>query len=85
MIRKKKLEKQYSQCCVCDWSEWTIDLCHIIPDIKGGTYCFDNIVPLCPNHHRLLDNNALRMFEMELIPIFIHHIYERLSHLDHLE
>lgn len=75
-IKKWNIEKLYKSCCICGWNEWSIDLCHILPAKNGGDYSINNIVPLCPNHHRLLDREVLRMPEIELITKFIYDIYE---------
>lgn len=48
--------KLYSKCCICGWSEGTVDLAHLVPDKDGGKCSLDNIAPFCPNHHRLFDN-----------------------------
>jgi predicted restriction endonuclease len=47
------------ECVICGWSEASIDVCHIIPKNCGGTDTFDNVVVLCPNHHRMFDNGLI--------------------------
>lgn len=79
LLKKLHLDKLYIECCICGWRECKVDLCHVIPDKDGGSYCFDNIVPLCPNHHRMLDRNILGMYEMNMISKFIYDMYEILS------
>jgi hypothetical protein len=45
-------------CVVCGWTR-CLDAAHIIPASKGGTMEILNLVPLCPNHHRLFDTERL--------------------------
>lgn len=45
-------------CEICEENR-TVDKCHIIPRKFGGTLDFDNIIILCPTHHRLLDKFML--------------------------
>lgn len=60
----------YDECCICKWSKSSIDFAHIMPWSEGGKFDFDNILPLCPNHHRLYDRKLLD--EQELKEIEIH-------------
>ena len=78
-MKKWNIERHYDRCCICQWMESIIDLCHIIPDSKGGDYSIHNIVPLCPNHHRLLDKNILKTYEIEIVTRFIYSIYSELE------
>lgn len=49
------LQDKYSKCCICNWTDCSIDLAHVHAAAKGGEYVITNIVPLCPNHHRVYD------------------------------
>lgn len=69
-IRLFNLSDLYSRCCVCDWSRSLIDFAHLIARTKGGTFTIDNIVPLCPNHHRLQGKNLLSQAELRLVKVF---------------
>jgi hypothetical protein len=53
-------------CAICSFDR-IIEYCHIIPARDGGTIHPDNIVPLCPNHHKLLDRSLLTPAESEMI------------------
>lgn len=55
-----------SSCLICQFDR-VIDYAHIVPTSKGGTVSPENILPLCPNHHRLFDRNKLT--EQELCKI----------------
>lgn len=46
-------------CMVCGWRETSNDLCHIIPWKKGGNNYSNNILILCPNHHRKMDRSLI--------------------------
>ncbi len=51
----KVKEKYGSSCEICKWSKARCDVHHIIPLCKGGTNDYDNVIVLCPNHHRIAD------------------------------
>lgn len=42
------------KCAICGFDMVT-DIHHITPKSKGGTDNFDNLITLCPNHHRMAD------------------------------
>ena len=69
-MRYNGLLKKYASCCICHWDRGTIDLAHKKPAVEGGQYAFDNIIPLCPNHHRLFDRGQLRADEYNAIGTF---------------
>ena len=46
-------------CEVCGWKEGGRDLHHIIPVKNGGTNKMDNLINVCPNHHRLIHENKI--------------------------
>lgn len=46
-------------CCRCGWKESICDLHHIIPRKQGGTDSHDNLVLVCPNCHRMLENGLI--------------------------
>ena len=58
-IKGNGLVAAYSRCCACGWKRGTVDLAHKCPAKQGGEYTFGNIVPLCPNCHRLFDTFQL--------------------------
>lgn len=61
--------KQKAQCMICGFKK-TLDLCHIKWRKDGGKITRDNIVILCPNHHRLFDRGLLsRKEKVLLIPV----------------
>ncbi len=41
-------------CARCGWNESLCDKHRFVPGSEGGTYREDNVVPLCPNCHRLV-------------------------------
>lgn len=47
------------RCAICGWDEAPCDVCHIEPRKRGGPDVIENVVMLCPNHHRLLDRGQL--------------------------
>jgi predicted restriction endonuclease len=48
------------RCALCNWAEAPCDVAHIVARKAGGTDDLENVVMLCPNHHR--------MFDLGLIP-----------------
>lgn len=44
-------------CEICDWKEASRDVHHILPVSKNGKTIFENLISLCPNHHRMVHNN----------------------------
>lgn len=49
-------------CLICGFDRY-IEAAHIIPAKAGGPMDDDNLMPLCPNHHRLFDRKALLLEE----------------------
>lgn len=46
---------RFVPCLICGWDEAVTDVCHITAVKDGGVNAEDNVVRLCPNHHRLFD------------------------------
>lgn len=46
------------ECAICGFNR-VLEFAHLIPAALGGTIHFHNILPLCPNHHKLMDKNLL--------------------------
>lgn len=55
----RKLEKTLKDypCEICNWNEAPRDVHHIIPVSKNGKTHIDNLIVLCPNHHRMVHYN----------------------------
>lgn len=69
MARRRKLMKyrpDYLQCLICQFERY-IEMCHIVPVRLGGDDSPINVVPLCPNHHKLLDYGLLNNEETQKI------------------
>ena len=58
---KKKFE-----CCICGFSR-ALDRCHLEWRKDGGKVNKQNITILCPNHHRLFDQQQLTAEELRLV------------------
>jgi len=63
-----------AKCIICGFRRF-IEIAHIIPACKGGTYDNKNILFFCPNHHRLFDNHKLFKREISKLPISAQKIY----------
>ena len=46
-------------CEICGWKEAVRDIHHILPVSKGGKNTLDNVLCVCPNHHRMFHNNLV--------------------------
>jgi hypothetical protein len=46
-------------CELCGWSESTCDIHHIVEVSDGGKNELDNLVVVCPNHHRMIHNDLI--------------------------
>ena len=46
-------------CEICGWNETTRDIHHIIPVSKGGKNTLDNVIVVCPNHHRMYHKHLI--------------------------
>ena len=56
-------------CEICGENR-TIDCCHIIPARFGGEFNEENILYLCPTHHRLFDRGKLTLEEIKKINFY---------------
>lgn len=79
LLKKYNLQEHYLKCCLCGWDEANVDLAHLIPHLEGGSCSFDNIVPLCPNHHRVYDRGLSREVHMEIFAEFLEDIARKLA------
>lgn len=48
-------------CKRCNWHEGPTDIHRIIPGSKGGKYNRENVIPLCPNCHRLVTLGLIKL------------------------
>lgn len=62
----ESVKKQNIPCEICAENRAT-DICHIIPKRLRGVHDIDNVLYLCPTHHRLFDNCMLSKDEWEKI------------------
>lgn len=56
-------------CSICDWKESTCDLHHIIHRKDGGLDNDENLVLLCPNHHRIVHDKTLNKYDVDYLKI----------------
>jgi hypothetical protein len=54
-------------CEICKWHRASCDIHHIIPISKGGSNNLSNLVTLCPNHHRMADQDIIPIKRLKLI------------------
>jgi 5-methylcytosine-specific restriction endonuclease McrA len=52
-----------NKCMICGW-DISIDVHHIVPIRSGGTNNIDNLIVLCPNHHRMADMKLISRDEL---------------------
>ena len=65
-VRRTVVDNFGRKCFICGYDRF-IEFCHLVPAKVGGTIHPDNILPLCPNHHRLFDHNLLTSIETDKI------------------
>jgi hypothetical protein len=46
-------------CEICQWSEAPRDLHHITSVAQGGKNELNNLISVCPNHHRMIHTNLI--------------------------
>ena len=51
--------KRYIPCIICGFDKIT-ELHHFQPKFCGGEDSNKNLIPLCPNHHRMIHNERYR-------------------------
>ncbi len=56
------IRRRHKPCEICGENRST-DMCHILPDQLGGPKNIDNLLILCPTHHRLFDSHILSRSE----------------------
>lgn len=52
---------QNKPCKKCGWNKDVCDVAHLKPKKDGGEYKESNLIPLCPNCHRLFDKGKLKI------------------------
>jgi hypothetical protein len=52
-------ELQRYSCEICQFNDCPRDVHHILPVSKGGKDVLDNLITLCPNHHRMVHCNMI--------------------------
>ena len=75
----KEILKSYEyKCAICDWHldnvtpngktqvQGGCDLHHITPWSEGGTNTKDNLILLCPNCHKMADNEVISKEELTM-------------------
>lgn len=65
-VSMKTLYKQLSHlpCQICGWKEASRDIHHIIPVSKGGKNELNNLIVVCPNHHRMIHSELITEEEL---------------------
>lgn len=61
-----RFRKIFTFCLICGFDRF-IDMAHIIPACKGGSLDFNNLIPLCPNHHHAFDHQKLTKEEETIL------------------
>lgn len=54
------------KCKICNFDRY-VEKCHIIPKYLYGNDDLDNLIYLCPNHHKLLDAGLLNTEEIAFL------------------
>jgi hypothetical protein len=67
----KILKRGGVKCPKCNWGKTTLDLHHVTPKKNGGTDDNSNLIPLCPNCHRMCHEGQYSESELKLFTIDI--------------
>lgn len=62
-ISPSYFRKHKRQCAICGF-DIVVALHHITPKAEGGPDTFDNLIPLCPNHHAMADRELISRDEL---------------------
>lgn len=54
-------------CAICGWKETTCDVHHIISRKNGGDNKLENLIVLCPNHHRMVEKKLITQESLQSI------------------
>ena len=60
-ISRELKKKRGNRCEICKWDRGTCDVHHKIMQKNGGTHEEINLIILCPNCHRLVTENKLKI------------------------
>lgn len=63
-FRKAIRTKFLDRCAVCGWDEGPNDVAHILARKDGGADTLENVLMLCPNHHRLFDTGRITVAQV---------------------
>ena len=58
-ITRETFDKLQKKCLICGFDK-IIDVHHLIPKSKGGSNSVDNLIVLCPNHHKMVHHADYR-------------------------
>lgn len=65
--QKHRLKMSLSRRCeICGYYRF-VEVAHIVPSREGGKVVEGNVISLCPNHHRLFDQELLTFQEYKKI------------------
>jgi len=62
--------KEFGKCVICEETRF-LEAAHWFPAKKGGTGDPENIIPLCPNHHKFFDKKLLADDEKQKLQKFL--------------
>ena len=69
-VRKKELGETLnmnrSSCVLCGWDKAVCDRHRIKFGSDGGAYIHENVISVCPNCHRLIHMNLIKIDEKQL-------------------
>ncbi|MBI2144432.1 HNH endonuclease [Candidatus Woesearchaeota archaeon] len=65
-ITKEVFDKLPKKCLICGFDK-IFDVHHLVAKSKGGSHTLDNLIVLCPNHHKMLHHADYRQEMLALI------------------
>lgn len=72
--RLMKEVKPNEKCAICGFDRY-VEMAHVFPSMRGGGYDEENIIFLCPNHHRLFDSHGLTQDELDKLDNYVRLFY----------
>lgn len=66
--QKKQVETLKTRGCeICGWDKASRDIHHVVAVSQGGANDASNLITLCPNHHRMADQEKIDISKLYIL------------------